>query len=157
MMPASTGKENIHATGLVFEGKGLLLRGRPGAGKSFLALRLLELKDRQPPPARLVGDDRLDVSSTRDGLIMQGPRSLRGRIELFGFGILTRPIQLSAPVDLVVDLVDEPARMPEPEELRISLLGIDVARMPVPAFPLVDVDHQIMLISSALAATAAAQ
>lgn len=33
--------DNIHSTGLVLDGKGVLLRGISGAGKSLLALELI--------------------------------------------------------------------------------------------------------------------
>ncbi len=141
---------NIHATGLLFRGRGLLLRGPSGAGKSFLALSLLEKGEGDNPPACLIGDDRIDLSLRHGRPHMQGPPAIAGKIELFGRGILSRPFMQGAPVDLVVDLVDIPVRMPEPGEWETRILDVPVSRCPVPVFPLVSTAHQVMLIGAAL-------
>ncbi|HHS81878.1 MAG TPA: serine kinase [Devosia sp.] len=153
MMMANVGglPTNIHATGLLYRGRGLLLRGAPGAGKSFLALSLLEKGEGEDPPACLVGDDRIDLSRRHGCLYMQGPAVLAGKIELFGRGILSRPFMQGAPVDLVVDLLDTPTRMPEAGEWETRILDVPVSRCPVPVFPLVSTAHQMMLIAAALA------
>jgi serine kinase of HPr protein (carbohydrate metabolism regulator) len=43
--------ETVHATCVAIDGRGILIRGRSGAGKSDLALRLIDRG------ARLVSDD----------------------------------------------------------------------------------------------------
>ena len=63
-------RSNIHATGLVLDATGIILRGAPGAGKSLLALELLDEWEMRGLPARLVSDDRIDIEATPGGLVM---------------------------------------------------------------------------------------
>jgi HPr kinase/phosphorylase len=118
----------IHANCVVLDGAGVLLRGASGAGKSDLALRLIERG------AVLVADDRVDLVSRGVALIASAPAALRGRMELRGVGIVDMPSMPEAPVVLLVDLVDADAveRLPAPEA--VVLLGHAVPRLALPAF-----------------------
>ena len=62
---------NIHASGLVLDGRGILLRGASGAGKSLLALELLDRAALQGTEGMLVADDRVDLERHGDILIMR--------------------------------------------------------------------------------------
>ena len=64
---------NVHATGLVLGRHGILLRGASGAGKSLLALSLIERWTRRGSEALLVADDRLDLLVIDGQLVMQAP------------------------------------------------------------------------------------
>ena len=145
-------RTNIHATGLVLDKTGLILRGVSGAGKSLLALELLDEWEARGLDARLVGDDRIDVEATGKGLVMHAPKAIEGLIELRGRGIVSRPFVARAPVHLVVDLVDAYERMIEEDELVTELEGIALARCPVPRAGKVDSRHQVLLIREALRA-----
>ena len=147
----------MHGTGLVLGKWGLMLRGPSGAGKSLLALCLLDAWETRGEAARLVADDRLDVSLARGGLTMRAPAGIAGLIELRGRGIVSRPYSASARLHLVVDLVDALPRMVEEDELRVELQGVEVARCPVPRFGVTQLGHQVLLVREALAALAAAQ
>lgn len=112
----------LHATAVALEGRGLLILGRSGAGKSGLALRLLVLG------ARLVADDR--VLLTREGktLMASAPAATRGLIEARGFGLLRAETVEASPVAVAVDLERAPAaRMPHPRE--IAFLGVEIELM----------------------------
>ncbi|MBL4800572.1 MAG: hypothetical protein JKY45_01685 [Emcibacter sp.] len=104
----------IHATGVFFADKGLLLKGPSGSGKSDLALRLMALG------AELVGDDYLEVSCGKDGrLTMIAPSNIAGKIEVRNVGILAVPHRGKTEIDLVLDLVllgdiKRLDRLPEP-------------------------------------------
>jgi len=145
-------RTNIHATGLVLDKTGLILRGVSGAGKSLLALELLDEWEARGLDARLVGDDRIDVEATGKGLVMHAPKAIEGLIELRGRGIVSRPFVARAPVHLVVDLVDAYERMIEEDELVTELEGIALTRCPVPRAGKVDSRHQVLLIREALRA-----
>lgn len=145
-------RTNIHATGLVLDKIGLILRGVSGAGKSLLALELLDEWEARGLDARLVGDDRIDVEATGKGLVMHAPKAIEGLIELRGRGIVSRPFVARAPVHLVVDLVDAYERMIEEDELVTELEGIALTRCPVPRAGKVDSRHQVLLIREALRA-----
>ena len=143
---------NIHATGLVLGRTGLILRGPPGAGKSTLALELMDEWEMRGLKAKLVSDDRIDIESDGKRLVMAAPRAIEGLIELRGRGIVTRPFVRRAPLHLVVDLVDTLERMVEETALVTILEGVSIARCPVPRAGKVDSRHQLLLIREALRA-----
>jgi serine kinase of HPr protein (carbohydrate metabolism regulator) len=144
--------KNLHATGLLLGERGVLLRGPSGAGKSVLALALLDRWEGRGLPAFLVSDDRVDVVQTGRQLSMQSPDQLAGLIELRGRGIVRRPHKTLVTVDLVIDLVPDLVRMLEEDQLGTELLGVAVARAPVPYASVVSLGHQVLLVAEALRA-----
>ena len=110
----------IHASCVLWQGMGVLLRGPSGIGKSDLALRLIE------DGAVLVADDQVLLTREGDHLFAEPPDTLAGLLEVRGLGILRFPHEKRAPVGLVVDLVepDQVDRLPEPA--RIDLLEISL-------------------------------
>ena len=110
--------ETIHATCIAVDGAGVLLRGPPGAGKSDLALRLIDRG------AVLVADDRVRLDR-RDGLLVaSAPERIAGRLEVRGIGILAFPAAAEAVLRLVIDLVppESVPRLPEPAT--VTLAGV---------------------------------
>jgi HPr kinase/phosphorylase len=101
----------VHGTTVALEGKGVLLRGPSGSGKSDLALRLID------GGARLIADDQTELTHAPDGVVARSPASIAGRMEVRGLGILRVPTAPSAPLRLVIDLVepDRVERLPEPQ------------------------------------------
>ena len=81
---------------------------------------------------------------------MRSPKSIGGLIELRGRGIVHRPHLAMASLHLVVDLVDDLIRMVEEDQLRTELLGVSLARCPVPRRGTVDSSHQLLLIREAI-------
>lgn len=112
----------IQATCVVVDGQGVLLRGPSGSGKSELALQLID------GGARLVADDGVELRRQGERLFARlpsgAPKSVRGRVELRGLGILPVPSVPEAPLDLVIDLVavETLERLPDP--MTLELLGI---------------------------------
>lgn len=98
-----------HGTCVAIDGEGVLLRGRPGSGKSDLALRLIDAG------ARLVADDQTELTRRGDDIVARAPPSIAGHIEVRGVGILPCPNVAAAPLRLVVDLVPagDVERLPE--------------------------------------------
>jgi serine kinase of HPr protein (carbohydrate metabolism regulator) len=143
---------NIHATGLVLGSTGVILRGPSGAGKSLLALELIDEWDARGLECRLVSDDRIDIEASRSSLTMHAPKAIEGLVELRGRGIVSRPFVAKAPLHLVVDLVDVLERMVEEDALVTELLGVTLARCPVPRAGVVDSRHQVLLIREAMRA-----
>ncbi len=94
----------IHATCVAREGAGLLLLGPPGAGKSDLALRLLDRG------FELVADDQVMA----DGPIVRPVPHLAGLIEVRGLGLLRVAHRAEATLALALDLGQEPERLPSP-------------------------------------------
>ncbi|GGI70564.1 hypothetical protein GCM10007973_04420 [Polymorphobacter multimanifer] len=102
----------VHATAVATpDGRRcVLLLGASGAGKSDLALRLLDRG------WRLVADDRVVLATSPTGRLTAGaPPPLAGLLEVRGVGILPAKA-VAGPVDiaLVLDLAAAPERLPEP-------------------------------------------
>ncbi|MCK5424439.1 MAG: HPr kinase/phosphatase C-terminal domain-containing protein [Emcibacter sp.] len=113
-----------HATGILFEGKGVLIMGPSGSGKSDLALRLMA------QGAELIGDDYVEVSRQKDGrLIMTVPATIAGKMEVRNVGILEVAFRPTAEIDLALCLVteDEAYQLERlPEQKFITLEGGDI-------------------------------
>ena len=122
----------LHASCVAVGDAGLLIRGPSGSGKSTLALRLILDAPRALPPAELVADDRV-VLTVEDGmLIARPPPLLAGLIELRGIGVRRMAYRSHVAVRHVVDLrASEMVRMPDPTELRDSIQGIEISKIPV--------------------------
>ncbi len=115
----------IHATCVVWKGTGILLRGRSGSGKSDLALRLIE------GGARLVADDRCDLTRKGRRLVVTAPRTIKGLIEVRGVGVVRCPAVGSGALGLVVDLVGRRhvERMPEPAAFEALGIAVPLLRL----------------------------
>lgn len=109
----------LHGSCVAVEGRGLLILGPSGSGKSSLALRLIGLG------AALVADDRTEVSVAAGNLIARCRAPIRGLIEARGVGLLRSPALDSAVVTLVADLGQrEDQRLPPFR--KITILGCEV-------------------------------
>jgi HPr kinase/phosphorylase len=106
----------VHGTCVAVDGRGLLILGPSGSGKSALAIRLLVLG------AMLVADDRTALVVEAGKLIAGSPAPIAGLIEARGVGILGAPVVERAEVALVADLGQtETERLPPTR--RITILG----------------------------------
>ena len=97
----------VHGTCVAIDGRGVLLLGASGSGKSDLALRLIDRG------AVLVSDDQTELSTAHDLLFASAPATIAGLIEVRGIGIVTLPFVAQAPVALAVRLGEPVERMPE--------------------------------------------
>ena len=117
--PADT---RIHATCVAINGRGVLIMGRSGAGKSDLALRLIDRG------ATLVSDDYTSLSNSGSALHAAPPATIAGKIEVRHIGIVHLPHVTNVPVALVIGLEDRPERMPDCPAT-IDLLGVAIPRV----------------------------
>jgi len=113
----------IHASCVALEGKGVLLRGVPGAGKSDLALRLIE------GGATLVADDQVALTSTGEALLAAPPARIAGLLEVRGIGIVSMDFVTQCPVHLVVDMVQPDTVERMPEAATVDLCGHRIAHV----------------------------
>ncbi len=118
----------IHATCVAIDGFGVVIRGHSGAGKSDLALRLID------GGAQLVSDDYCNVAVDAGRLHVTPPANIAGQIEVRGYGILKLAFRESVTVGLVVDLMPEAdiERMPDHQTCEID--GVTVPCLAVNAF-----------------------
>ena len=119
--------ETVHASTVSIGGRAVLIAGRPGSGKSDLALRLIDRG------AILVSDDYTILTRSGDGLLASAPETIRGRIEVRGIGLIGMPFENAVPVALIVTLDDPVVRMPEPDQSR-TLAGIALPLVALAAF-----------------------
>jgi serine kinase of HPr protein (carbohydrate metabolism regulator) len=108
----------IHASCVAIGGRAVLLAGRSGAGKSDLALRLVDRG------ALLVSDDYTELRRSGNRLLARAPAAIAGRIEVRGVGIVDMEPAADVPVCLHADLDRRPERLPEAATIRLA--GLDV-------------------------------
>lgn len=106
-----TNRVRLHASCVAVGGKGVLLLGSSGSGKSDLALRLIDRG------ARLVADDQVLLHRRKNQVIASAPLKLKGLLEVRGVGIVKLPAVSSVPVAMAVKLVPrgKVERLPEPQ------------------------------------------
>lgn len=105
----------LHASCVDLDGRGVLITGAAGRGKSTLALALIT------QGARLVADDQVVVrrpaeegaSQPMTPPLATRPETLPTQIEARGVGLLNAPMAKESPVHLVIDMdQDEAERLP---------------------------------------------
>ena len=128
--------ETCHATAIAIAGRAVLIRGPSGSGKSDLALRCLGLSPGLlcPTPFELVADDRVIVAPSEEGLTARAPLSIKGLIEVRGFGIIELPAVDRALVALVADIVPPGQIERMPDACSVDVLGYLVPRVAVAPF-----------------------
>lgn len=107
------------STCVAIGGRGVLIEGPPGCGKSSLALALIDRG------AALVGDDGVMLEMREGRLWAVPPANIAGLLEVRNVGIITRPCT-PAPVHLLIRLDDGAPRFIEQAQ------QIDIAGQPVP-------------------------
>lgn len=118
----------VHGTCIDIGGKGVLLRGPSGSGKSDLALRLID------GGAVLVADDQTELGAEDGELAARPPAAIAGMLEVRGIGLLRLAHRPRAVLRLVVDLVapDAVERLPAPAT--IAILGVTLPLLRVAPF-----------------------
>lgn len=99
--------EIFHATAIGIKGKGVVLIGASGCGKSDLALRLIDRG------AILVSDDQVQLKAENDAPYLYQAPNIAGKIEVRGIGIIDMPPVDAVPLRLVVALDREVVRHPD--------------------------------------------
>ena len=128
----------VHASCVAFGNKAVLIRGKPGSGKSDLVLQLIDGPGyglgAKLLQAKLVADDQVVLLRDKKFVFASAPEILSGKLEMRGRGILTVPCRKNAKLWLVIDLKSqaEITRMPEPGEMITDILGVQ--------FPVFSVD-----------------
>jgi len=117
--------ETVHAGCVAIGGRGILIGGRSGSGKSDLALRLIDRG------AMLVSDDYTLLRGEEGGLLASAPATIAGRIEVRGVGIVPMEFTAEVPLCLFVDLDGVPERLPGPRS--VTFLGLTLPALALSA------------------------
>lgn len=129
--------ENLYGVMLSIYGKGVMITGQSGIGKSELALDLINRGH------MLVADDRIDVKRVHNSLICQAPDLLRRQLEIRGIGIVdvTRMFGANAylskcNLDFVIKLVKSDEKIEadrlNPLNEKVDIIGMDVPMLIIP-------------------------
>lgn len=113
--------ELVHATTVAIGGRGVLISGPSGSGKSDLALRLIDRG------ARLVADDRTIVRREDERALAFAPDTIAGCIEVRGVGILSVEQVEGVPLSLCVELNRSVDRLPTPRVRTVA--GVRLAEL----------------------------
>jgi serine kinase of HPr protein (carbohydrate metabolism regulator) len=116
---AAMSSETVRGTSVAIEGRAVLIEGQSGSGKSDLALRLIDRG------AVLVSDDYTMLVRDKQALNARPAANIAGQIEVRGIGILTLPHVETAPLALIVRLVDTPERLPFDDAAR-KIAGVAI-------------------------------
>lgn len=103
---------------MAFDGRGVLLRGSSGSGKSDLALRLID------GGACLVSDDYTDIEARQGRLFASAPPEIRGMLEVRGLGVLRIASESAVGLDVVIDLATAADTPRMPPSTRLEILGV---------------------------------
>lgn len=108
------------ASCVAIAGRGVLIEGAPGSGKSSLALALIDRG------AMLVGDDGV-MLGPQDGRLMAAPHpNTTGKLEVRNVGLVDMPVSSPVPVALVISLDAQAPRFIE------SAAMITIGDVPLP-------------------------
>ena len=130
MMPDPAAKpENIHGTAILIGDRGVLITGPSGAGKTTLALTLLDHCRARGLFSRLIGDDRVLAAAHAGRLVCRVPATIAGLAEVPGFMPRRLPFEPSGVIDLVVRLVPKAEMARFQEETSEPVAGCPVPRI----------------------------
>jgi len=143
----------IHASAVVLGESGVLIRGASGAGKSSLALALIEAWNAPGAFARLVGDDRVQCQTRHGHVVISPHRLIAGLAEWRGLGLTPHLHEIKAVLRLIVDLESQPAgdswpRLPDCKDFLCDFNG--VTRLPYLRLPARDTYRSVATIMAFL-------
>ncbi len=98
--------KRVHGTCIGWERRAALLVGPSASGKSDLGLRFIyQICDGQAGnAAQLIADDQVILSRKHDKIIARPPKTIAGKMEVRGLGIIEFPHLQQAELKLIVDL-----------------------------------------------------
>lgn len=125
-------RRNAHASCVVLGSKGVVIRGRSGAGKTTLALALIEACRGRGQFARLVADDQIWLEVRNGRVVAVAPDAIAGLVEIIGVGPSAVAFEAGSVVDLIVDLVETAEAARYQDEAACSFEGVRIRHLNVP-------------------------
>lgn len=129
--------DNLYGVMMSIYGKGVMITGNSGIGKSEVALDLINRGH------MLVADDRVDVSRVHNDILCTAPRLLKRMLEIRGLGIVDVTKLFGAnsylnkcELDFVIKLVKYDEAMSKdrlnPQTETLDVLGLEVPLLVIP-------------------------
>ena len=130
--------DTLHGVLMDIYGKGILITGASGSGKSEIALELIKRGH------VLIADDRVDVSRIHNSIVGHSPELLVGMLEIRGIGIIDVAKMFGASALLSKDNIDmvihlekfdptaDYARIGNEDDLFTTILGVDIPTLVLP-------------------------
>jgi HPr kinase/phosphorylase len=116
----------VHATAIAIDGRGVLIEGPSGSGKSRLACDLLFHASEAGRDAALVGDDRVHLRREGMSILAKGHPAIAGQLEIRGRGLMPMRTIPEAPIAWIVRISGDQDRLPEPRPASSQLLELPV-------------------------------
>jgi len=117
----------VHATSVSIKGKGILLTGASGAGKSDTALRIIDRG------GVLVSDDQTELFVKSGKLWGRPPKAIQGKLEVRYIGLFEIDFVPEVEIALVVELSSDHKyleRLPDPSFHSFLDCSVRVLRLP---------------------------
>ncbi|AZO26678.1 MULTISPECIES: HPr kinase/phosphorylase [Mesorhizobium] len=121
--------ENIHGTAVLIGERGVLITGPSGAGKTTLALTLIDHCRVRGLFSRLISDDRLLAAAHGGRLVCRAPAAIAGLAEVPGFMPCRLPFEPGGVIDLHIRLVPKEEMARFQEEISEPVAGCAVPRI----------------------------
>lgn len=123
---------NHHCTCVTIGGAGVMIEGPAGAGKTSLALGLIEAARARGLDAALVADDQALIRAQDGRLVARVPKPIAGKVELRGFGICEVDHREETIIRVVAEIAEPETieRMPEPRTCERAGVTVDLVRVP---------------------------
>ena len=138
--------DNIHATCVAINQNGILILGVSGAGKSDMALRLIENKN-----AFLVSDDRTDILCNENKIYAKAPDIIKGLLEVRGVGVVNVQCIDNCEVKLVVNLADNLAQIERmPVEKFYEINNVKIPMINLYPFEISAIDKVVIKLKASL-------
>ena len=115
----SDGETQTGVTAIAIEGRAVMLEGPPGAGKSTLALALIDRG------ATLIGDDGVTLARHDSRIMVSPPPNIAGKLEIRNVGIVDLPTT-EASLSLHIRLTQDAPRFLETADT------VDIFGLPTP-------------------------
>ncbi len=128
-------KHNIHANLIEIDGKGVLITGQSGTGKTLLALHLFRRCSLAKIDVHWIADDQTLLFANKGKLIGSCPGLTRGMAEIRGFGIAKTPATdvQETTMALRIDLVTQSASMRMWDGQTTEMAGINLETLTLDA------------------------
>ena len=91
----------IHGSSIEINGKGVIILGKSGAGKSSLAIKLISLG------ANFIADDQTLIELKDDKLIISKPSTTPSLIEARGIGLIQVPLIRVSELFYFIKIIDQ--------------------------------------------------